>query len=257
MCPCGVTYDEHDAGCITSQTGPDSMAIPIPKPMEIDVPSYRQHIRQVRATEEEKRAMRRALDNWVRITKSGKITPRRLLPIVEAAKSRFAAVWIMGGAILASLVHRFPAVKEAFRAVMRSGNASQRWHMVANLRHCKDRKFCRDVVKAAIEDRAATVRSRAADAADHLRLTALVPQLQHRKEVETSEDIRETLDFRIAMLTDEYRLEPRVPDQQRLNLWIRVAWGWRLISVEPEEVQSGRIPEIVRHEQKNRFTSRR
>ena len=253
MYPCGVTYDEHDAGCITSQTGLDSMAIPIPKPLEIDVPMYRQHIRQVRATEEQKRAMRRALDNWQRITKSGQITERRLRPIVEAAKSRFAAVWIMGGAILASLVHTFPAAKEAFREIMRTGNASQRWHMVANLRHCKDRKVCRGVVKGVIDDRAATVRERAAVAADRLRLTQLVAALKNRREVEQSKELIETLDFRIAMLTDEYLLEPGPSDERRLYLTIRHQWGWRTILIDPEDVASGRIPQIVRREQKKKF----
>ena len=112
-------------------------------------------------------------------------------------------------------------------------------------------------MKSSIDDRSTVVRERAASTADHLWLTELVPQLQHRKEVETSDELKATLNFHIAMLTDEYLLEPGPSDERRLHLRIRVAWGWRTILVEPEEVQRGRVPEIVRYEQKNRFGSRR
>lgn len=224
------------------------MEIPIPKPRGINTTSTRTFVNErLQCPADAKVVIHKALDAWDRISTSGKAVPADLQLVIDATLHRLAGVWYIGNDLLGNLAGRFPEAQEAVREIMRTAKAAQRWHTIQGFDSCADRAFVREILEQALNDRAASVRYRAAEKAEVLRIVELVPSITERRSIERNARVQWALDCFGALLSRGYFLDTR---KQPATLWVRYGPAIRFVTLEQDAVHADQIADRAGREQR-------
>ncbi len=190
---------------------------------QVRLQSYRKWLKSVNTTPQARRIIADALDCYERIHKRKAIRPADLRSIVNAAMSRFRAAWFTGTDLLTSLSARHPAAAEAMKNAAKSTNGDDRFHIISSLDGSVPRSISLLLVKAALRDRSASVRAKAAEAADRLYLKELIPDLRACLAAEKNSKTNEAFNFHLEMLDRGYLVKKSATGTR---IMVRVKRGW-------------------------------
>jgi hypothetical protein len=157
----------------------------------MDVPGTRQWVQShPRIKSEERRLIFAALDSLEALARAPSATREELAAIVEAARSRWVAVWDIGGRALADLACQHSAAQEVFGELMASRKNSERFQAVSCLAAGMASPLLQELLSRGPNDRSKNVRVRAAMMCDTLRLREMLPELGHRAAIEADPEVQ-------------------------------------------------------------------
>jgi hypothetical protein len=185
----------------------------------------------------------KALDEFKRSLHVRTVSAAQLRPILAKARSRFLDDWWTAMDLLTALAAKNAAVQDALLALSNSKKVHHRFALVACLSPQVPKSLAKNIVRKALDDRASTVRQKAAEAADRLGLEELTADMEQRLAREADPKTKWALQFHVAMLRDGYFLE-RKEGEPRLT--VRTNSGYWDAHVTPQDIERGRVPSIVK-----------
>lgn len=216
---------------------------------------YRKWVDEHHAPAEQKASAYRALDQYETLANRKKIHRDDLAPIAAAASSSQLVAWDIGTVFLARLAGAHSAAREALVELSRHKKADVRNSIVWSLKWAwkegLPRGFVLQILRGALSDRSKKVRQQAIKVADMLQLKELVADLEDLLQTEKNKDVLKSLRFHLGMMTDGYLLEHDARNELRLTVKKESGWSGRLIT--QQEIDEGRLPEIIREMQNRPF----
>jgi hypothetical protein len=200
-----------------------------------------------RITDEQRRLIFAALDSFELLVGTPTVSPEDLAAIMEAARCPWVAVGDIGGRALAELAGRHQAAQDAFRVMIASRKSSERLQAVDHLSARMPTSLNQEILRRGINDRSKSVRLCAARKCDRLHLREMLPELEQRVEVEPAPELKQRLEFHIAMIRDGYLIERKEDGEIQLCVRKRNGWSWQEIS--QEDIDNGRVLSLVAEEQ--------
>jgi hypothetical protein len=212
---------------------------------------YREFVADSNEPEERQTLANQALDTYEVLANRDDIQTEDLEPIVIAAQHPHKFVWDIGTVFLVKLAVSHDAARDAIVELAGHNKADVRDSIIWALKWAwKDglpRDLVLQVLRGAFSDRVKKVRQQAIKVADMLRMEELVSDLNDLLQTENNEDVRKTLRFHIAMMTDGYLLAYNDRNEPRLT--VRTKNGWGGSSITQQQIDEGKLPDIVREMQ--------
>ncbi len=196
-----------------------------------------------RIKDAKRRVIFAAMDSFEALKGKKEIARDQLETVVAATRCPWLAVWDIGGRLLAELAEKHPAAQEAFRELMTSPKANERFQVIWSLSGRLPGSLLQELLGQALTDRSKRVRLTAAYFCDVLQQRELVPGMLRQAEVEPEADVKRKLEFHAAMMRDGYLVEPK--EGGGLTLLIRLQNGWTQQDITQKDVDRGRVPAIV------------
>jgi hypothetical protein len=196
-----------------------------------------------RIKDAERRVIFAAMDCFEALKGKKDVARNQLEPVLAATRCPRPAAWEIGGRLLAALGEKHPAAQEAFRELMASRKADERFQAVLSLSGRLPGSLLQDLLGQALTDRSKRIRSRAAYMSDVLQLREMVPGMLRQAEVERDADVKRDLEFHAAMIQDGYMVESKEGDGLTLHIRLRDGWTWQ--DIKQSDVDRGRVPAIV------------
>jgi hypothetical protein len=153
-------------------------------------------------------AYRDALAAHRRSVASGVLSSADLATIVANARQKHAVLWEDAVRFLAALSRTHAAAREAIGEMARSKESHVRFAALCSVGYRSDPQLVRDVILPLISDKAGSVRWKAAEKAQHLRIVEALPLMEAQRRVEKSAKVLASLDLSIPLLRDGYILAP-------------------------------------------------
>jgi hypothetical protein len=150
---------------------------------------------------------------------SGHLSEESLIRLLESARSTRAVLGEGVSGMLSLLLHRFPSVREAIRAMAHDKKAHVRVNALLALDASEDQSLNREILALALHDRCAQVRFLAADRTLVFGLRSLFPDLEATIAREKKPELRAFLKREIHLLRDEFRVR-KMGDEK---MWINCA----------------------------------
>jgi hypothetical protein len=145
------------------------------------------------------------------------VTQVDLEPLAAAASSPYKLVFETGAHLLAQLAIRRTAAQQCVLTMARDKNATARFHAVAYLIKEMPEPFRLEIIKLALSDRSAKVRSKGIEGAEQFKFKQLLPQLEKMQKTESNDSVKESLAMHLSLLRDGYHLE-KTPDGYYLTV---------------------------------------
>ena len=207
------------------------------------VARYRAWVERNIAQPNERELLNRAIDAYAQARDAASVTAAQVEPLVFAAKSRFTRVWETAMELLVPLAPKHAVVRDAMREMLNSKKVNERFNVVASLMACVPKSLSMEVIRRALNDKGSRVREKATEAADHLFLNELLPDLERRLAFEGSPGAKKALEFHVAMLRDGYILRREEDGTPRLT--VRTKRGWTMPQITQKDIEDGKLNIIV------------
>lgn len=222
------------------------------KTPETEVARYRRFIETRNESAERKDFANRALDCFERLAKEDHIQRNDLEPLVAASRHPHIFVWDIGTVFLVKLAVTDATARDVITELVGDKKANVRNSIIWALKGELPREFLLQTLRVGLSDRSKKVRQQAIKVSDMLRVNELVPELQEMLETEQDREVQRTLQFHIPMMTDGYLLE--YDDRKEPQLIVRTNSGWGSARITQEDIDAGRLPDIVRAKQASAFS---
>jgi hypothetical protein len=207
------------------------------------VTRYREWVERNIAEPNKRELLNRAIDAYAQASDAGRVTAAPVEPLVVAAKSRFTRVWESAMELLVRLTPKHPVVRDAMREMLNSNKVNERFNVVAGLKACVPKSLPIELIRRALNDKGSRVRGKAAEAADRLFLSELLPDLESTLASEGNPSAKENMEFHVAMLRDGYIL--RREEDGRPRLAVRIKRGWAMPPITQKDIDEGKLNIIV------------
>lgn len=221
------------------------------KSHETAVARYRQFIESRNESTERKELANCALDSFEKLAKQEHIQRNDLDALAAAARHPHKFVWDIGTVFLVKLAVTHTVARDAITELASDKKADVRNSIIWALKRQLPNEFLMKTLKRGLSDRSKKVRQQAIKVSDMLRVKELVPELQAMLDTEPNQEVQRTLKFHIPMMTDGYLLEYN--DRKEPQLIVRTNSGWGSARVTQQDIDAGRLPEIVRVKQSSAF----
>jgi hypothetical protein len=185
----------------------------------------------------------KALEEFKRSVRVRTVSAAHLRPILAKARSRLLDDWWTAMDLLTALAGKNAGVQDALFALSNSKKVNHRFAVVACLSPLVPKSLAKKILRKALDDRASTVRQKAAEAADRLGFEDLTADMEQRLAREADPKTRKALQFHVAMLRDGYFLEWKEGEPR---LTVRANSGYWDARVTRQDIARGRIPSIVK-----------
>jgi len=155
--------------------------------------------------------LRAALDAYDRIQRQKRIDSADLQPIVDVARSHRRPLYENASNLLEALTADHREARDAVAEMAKDRKAQVRFNAIICLGRRTPREFCVNLLCQALSDKSARVRQKAADWAQRLDLSEIVPDLERALSNETHAGAKRTIEFGLRLMRDGYILDDRVP----------------------------------------------
>jgi hypothetical protein len=191
----------------------------------------------------EEAAMLLAADAFDATAESGVLTKERLRCIVEAVCNPRMLVWDGSSNLLGDLSSRFPAAAEAIESLSRHSRAHVRFAALCALDAATPEPTIDRVLKAGFQDKSSRVRWKAAQRANELYRTKLVPDLGKAFAAETNPKTKSSVELSLRMLRDGYWIERE--SRGEVCITARLHNGIGSMTVSKKELRSRGLESIL------------
>jgi hypothetical protein len=137
----------------------------------------------------------KALEEFKRSVRVRTVSAAHLRPILAKARSRLLDDWWTAMDLLTALAGKNAGVQDALFALSNSKKVNHRFAVVACLSPLVPKSLAKKILRKALDDRASTVRQKAAEAADRLGFEDLTADMEQRLAREADPKTRKALQF--------------------------------------------------------------
>jgi hypothetical protein len=184
-----------------------------------------------------------AADAYDAMERAGMLSRPQLDVLVAAAGNPHRLVWNCAVDLLKKILHRWPEVADTIGAMMNDRSATARFSAMCCVKAFMPAPLAERMIRAGLSDKSGQVRWKAAEAANRLGRTDLLPLLERAVAAEKSGRTRDSLEHSLRMLRDGYILDPM--GDGTYTLWIDTPQGSVGKSVTEEELKSKGISCLI------------
>jgi hypothetical protein len=197
-----------------------------------------------RFKDEQRRVIFAAMDAFEALKPAIEVSRDQLGPIVAAIRCPWEAAWDVRGDLLAELAWKHRAAQDAFRELVASRKALERFRAVLSLSARMPKSLLLELLSHTVNDRSKRVRQWTAEVCGRLMLQEMIPKLLERAQAEPDPEVKRSMEFNAALIRDGYAVERK--EESRLYLYIRLPDGGLTgQDITQRDVDRGRVPAIV------------